>query len=58
VDARGDGEFAVAIRSALLRGARAWLYAGAGLVAASDPRAELRETELKLAPLRAALADA
>lgn len=46
-DERGDGEFAVAIRSALLAGHRAHLYTGAGIVAASVPAAELDETRLK-----------
>ena len=55
MDARGDGEFAVAIRSALIRGREASLYAGAGIVAESDPDAELDETRLKLQPLLSAL---
>jgi menaquinone-specific isochorismate synthase len=54
-DAAGDGEFAVAIRSGLLAGATATLFAGAGIVAASDPAAELAETELKLRALSDAL---
>lgn len=52
----GDGEFSVALRSALLNGHRAELQAGAGIVAASDPRQELAETEAKLGTLLAALA--
>ncbi|MFO1408359.1 MAG: isochorismate synthase [Steroidobacteraceae bacterium] len=44
----GDGEFAVALRSALLRGRFATAWAGAGIVARSDPTAEYTETELKL----------
>ncbi len=44
----GDGEFAVALRSALVRGARATAWAGAGIVAGSEPEAEFTETELKL----------
>jgi len=44
----GEGEFTVALRSLLLRGAEATLYAGAGIVAGSDPEAELVETRLKL----------
>lgn len=46
-DARGDGELAVAIRSGLVEGARAYAWAGAGIVAASDPAAEYAETGLK-----------
>jgi salicylate biosynthesis isochorismate synthase/menaquinone-specific isochorismate synthase len=48
MDSSEDGEFCVALRSALLRDRRAHLYAGAGIVADSDPAAELAETELKL----------
>ena len=44
----GDGEFDVALRSALVRGDRATAWAGAGIVARSEPRAEFTETELKL----------
>jgi isochorismate synthase len=44
----GDGEFVVALRSARVRGRRATAWAGAGIVARSDPRAEFTETELKL----------
>jgi isochorismate synthase len=47
VDAEGNGEWAIALRCALLRGDRATLYAGAGIVGASDPDAELDETERK-----------
>lgn len=44
----GDGEFAVALRCAWLDGNQAELCAGAGIVAGSDPRTELEETEAKL----------
>jgi isochorismate synthase len=44
----GDGEFDVALRSALVRGHDATAWAGAGIVARSQPRAEYTETELKL----------
>jgi isochorismate synthase len=47
VDAEGDGEWAIALRCAELAGDRATLYAGAGIVAGSDPAAELEETERK-----------
>lgn len=55
LDAEGYGEFAVAIRSALINSDRAWAYAGCGVVEASDPVAELEETRLKLKPMLAAL---
>jgi isochorismate synthase len=48
MDATEDGELCVALRSALLRDRRAHLFAGAGIVADSDPAAELAETEVKL----------
>jgi salicylate biosynthesis isochorismate synthase len=50
-DANEDGEFCVALRCALLRGAEARLYAGVGVVRDSDPAAELAETEVKLGAL-------
>ncbi len=48
IDSQGNGEFVVAIRSALLEEYRATLYAGSGIVAGSDPRREYEETALKL----------
>jgi isochorismate synthase len=51
MDAAEDGEFCVALRSALLRDRTAHLFAGAGIVADSEPAAELAETELKLEAL-------
>jgi isochorismate synthase len=47
VDASGDGEWAIALRCAELRGDHATLYAGAGIVAGSRPDAEVDETERK-----------
>ena len=55
VDARGDGEWAVGVRSAELDGRRARLFAGVGVVADSVPEAELAETQLKLQALLAAV---
>jgi isochorismate synthase len=55
MDARGEGEFAVAIRSALLHGDEATLFAGCGIVAGSDPDREYAESCLKLRPMLAAL---
>jgi len=48
LQSQGDGEFAVALRSALVRGRSATAWAGAGIVEGSEPRAEFTETELKL----------
>jgi isochorismate synthase len=47
VDANGDGEWAIALRCAELRGDRAILYAGAGIVVGSEPEKEFDETERK-----------
>ncbi len=51
LNARGGGEFMVGIRSALVRGNHARVYAGAGIVAGSTPEKETRETELKFQAL-------
>jgi len=54
-DAAGDGEFVPALRVAL-GGGRDWrLFAGAGIVAGSDPDAEWAETALKFEPALRAL---
>lgn len=47
VNARGGGEFFVGIRSAVIEGAKARVFAGAGIVAGSTPEKEFAETELK-----------
>lgn len=66
VDANADGEFWVALRSALVRNASASdeapesvarLFAGAGIVAGSEPARELVETRLKLRALLAPLTE-
>lgn len=54
VDVNGDGEWYLGIRAALVDGPRARLFAGAGIVADSDPDDELTETQLKLQALLAA----
>jgi menaquinone-specific isochorismate synthase len=55
LDQHGDGIFAVAIRSALSVGGESLLFAGAGIVADSEPDREWRETQLKFKPLMDAL---
>jgi isochorismate synthase len=55
MDAAGDGSWAVALRCAEVQGAMASLFAGAGIVADSDPEAELAETDAKFASMLAAL---
>jgi salicylate biosynthesis isochorismate synthase/menaquinone-specific isochorismate synthase len=57
MDATEDGEFCVALRSALLRDRAAHLFAGVGVVAGSDPEAELAETEVKLQAMLPLVAD-
>ena len=57
IDARGGGEFVVGIRSALVNGNEAWLYAGCGIVEGSAPRSEYEESCLKLRPMLAALSE-
>ena len=55
MDRHSDGEFAVAIRSALLGDEDALLFAGCGIVGDSDPEAEYDESSLKLRPMIQAL---
>jgi len=55
MNARGGGEFTVGIRSALISGATARVYAGAGIVAGSAPDQEFDETQLKFRALLDAL---
>lgn len=55
IDASGDGEFAVVLRCAEVAGRIALLFAGAGIVAASDPDAELAETDAKFRGMLEAL---
>jgi menaquinone-specific isochorismate synthase len=55
VDARGDGEWAIALRCAELDGPRARLVAGAGIVDGSDADAEWAETQAKFEPMLRAL---
>jgi menaquinone-specific isochorismate synthase len=55
VDPNGGGEFFVGLRSALIDGPRARLYAGAGIVAGSSPSREFAETELKFRAMEEAL---
>ncbi len=57
IDAAGEGDWGIALRCGELceDGHRMRLFAGGGVVAASDPHAELAETEVKLAAMRHAL---
>ncbi len=55
VDSAGNGEWGIALRCAEVDGARARLFAGGGIVADSDPAAELAETQAKFRPMQSAL---
>ncbi len=55
VDARGNGEWGIALRCGEIDGRRARLFAGCGIVAGSEPSAELAEAETKFRPMRRAL---
>ena len=57
LDSAGNGDIAVALRSALIDGERIELQAGAGIVAGSQPLIELAETEAKFGTLLDALLD-
>jgi len=59
IDARGDGEWGIALRCAEVDptdSTRLRLFAGCGIVAGSDPQDELAESDAKLVPMRDALA--
>ncbi|MBB3042814.1 isochorismate synthase [Nocardioides soli] len=55
MDATGDGEWGIALRSAVIAGSTVRLFAGCGIVADSDPQAELAEAQAKFVPVRDAL---
>jgi menaquinone-specific isochorismate synthase len=53
----GDGEFAVGIRSALVKGNEVFAYAGCGIVKGSEPQSEFDESEIKLKPILSLFVD-
>jgi menaquinone-specific isochorismate synthase len=55
MDASGDGEWGIALRSAEVDGNTVRLFAGCGIVADSDPEAELAEAQAKFVPVRDAI---
>ena len=55
INSKGDGEFYVALRSALVKDGEAHIFAGGGIVSESHPDTEWEETELKLQPIISAL---
>jgi len=57
LDVRGGADLSVVIRTAFVKGGRAYLHTGGGIVADSVPAAEHAETRAKLRSLLAALAE-
>jgi menaquinone-specific isochorismate synthase len=55
IDARGDGEWGIALRCGAIEGNHARLFAGCGIMGDSDPAAELAEAQAKLRVMRHAL---
>ncbi|GAA3937042.1 isochorismate synthase [Actinomadura viridis] len=55
IDSRGDGEWGIALRCAQIEGTHARLFAGCGIVADSDPAAELAEAQSKFRAMQYAL---
>ncbi|GGO94211.1 isochorismate synthase [Nocardioides phosphati] len=55
MDATGDGEWGIALRSGVLHDNQVRLFAGCGIVGGSDPEAELAESQAKFVPVREAL---
>ena len=56
VDASGDGELGIALRTGQISGNEIRMYAGCGIVAGSNPDKELEESAAKMVPMRSALA--
>ncbi len=55
MDATGDGEWGIALRSGVIDGNTVRLFAGCGIVGGSDPEAELAESQAKFVPVRDSL---
>ena len=55
IDARGDGELGIALRSGQVTGNEIRIFAGCGIVAGSDPVVELAESNAKFSAMRSAL---
>jgi menaquinone-specific isochorismate synthase len=55
MDASGNGEWGIALRCGQIEEDRARLFAGCGIVAGSDPAAELAEAQVKFRPMQTAL---
>ena len=55
IDASGDGELGIALRTGQITGKEIRIYAGCGIVAGSNPDKELEESAAKMIPMRSAL---
>ncbi|MGV9309012.1 MULTISPECIES: isochorismate synthase [unclassified Nonomuraea] len=55
IDAHGDGEWGIALRSGIVKGRRARLFAGCGIMGDSDPACELAEAQTKFRVMQYAL---
>ena len=55
IDARGDGELGIALRSGQIDNNQIKIFAGCGIVAGSDPEVELAESSAKFGAMRSAL---
>ncbi|MCB0744964.1 MAG: isochorismate synthase, partial [Ignavibacteriae bacterium] len=53
----GSGEFAVGIRSALIKDTQLYAYSGCGIVEGSEPQSEFEESEIKLKPILSLFVD-
>jgi len=55
IDASGDGELGIALRTGQISGKEIHIYAGCGIVAGSNPEKELEESAAKMIPMKSAL---
>ncbi|CAN2217998.1 MenF Isochorismate synthase [Candidatus Nanopelagicaceae bacterium] len=55
IDARGDGELGIALRTGQIEERSVAIYAGCGIVAGSNPEKEVEESNAKMIPMRSAL---
>jgi menaquinone-specific isochorismate synthase len=55
IDASGDGELGIALRTGQISGKEIRIYAGCGIVAGSNPEKELEESSAKMIPMKSAL---
>lgn len=55
IDASGDGELGIALRTGQITGNEIRIFAGCGIVAGSSPEKELEESAAKMIPMRSAL---